>query len=49
MAVRIMLEITPRLRDIDLNTIAHLRQKNAELQQAYEELQNKYQKLQQRS
>ena len=38
MAVRIMLQITPRLRDIDLSTIAHLRKKNAELTQAYEEL-----------
>ena len=42
MAVRIMLLITPRLRDIDLTTIAHLRQKNAELTQAYEELEEKY-------
>jgi CRP-like cAMP-binding protein len=46
MAVRIMLLITPRLRDIDLTTIAHLRQKNAELVQAYEELQEKYKALQ---
>jgi CRP-like cAMP-binding protein len=46
MAVRIMLLITPRLRDIDLTTIAHLRQKNAELAQAYEELQEKYRALQ---
>jgi hypothetical protein len=38
LAVRIMLQITPRLRDIDLSTIAHLRKKNAELTQAYEEL-----------
>ena len=38
MAVRIMLQITPRLRDIDLSTIAHLREKNAELTQAYKEL-----------
>ena len=38
MAVRIMLQITPRLRDIDLSTIAHLRKKNAELTQAYKEL-----------
>ncbi len=38
MAVRIMLQITPRLRDIDLSTIAHLRKKNVELTQAYEEL-----------
>jgi CRP-like cAMP-binding protein len=45
MAVRIMLLITPRLRDIDLTTIAHLRQKNAELMQAYEELQEKYKAL----
>jgi hypothetical protein len=46
MAVRIMLQITPRLRDIDLSTIAHLRRKNAELTQAYEELQEQYKKLQ---
>jgi CRP-like cAMP-binding protein len=46
MAVRIMLLITPRLRDIDLTTIAHLRQKNAELVQAYEELEEKYKALQ---
>jgi CRP-like cAMP-binding protein len=46
MAVRIMLQITPRLRDIDLATIAHLRQKNAELTQAYEELQEQYEELQ---
>lgn len=46
MAVRIMLLITPRLRDIDLTTIAHLRQKNAELAQAYEELAEKYKALQ---
>ena len=48
MAVRIMLEITPRLRDIDLTTIAHLRKENAELKQAYEELQEKYKELQQK-
>jgi len=41
MAVRIMLQITPRLRDIDQSTIAHLRQKNAELTQAYQELEEK--------
>lgn len=46
MAVRIMLQITPRLRAVDLNTIAHLRQKNAELTQAYQELQEQYKKLQ---
>ena len=46
MAVRIMLLITPRLRDIDLTTIAHLRQKNAERAQAYEELAEKYKALQ---
>jgi len=45
MAVRIMLQITPRLRDIHMNTIAHLRQKNAELTQAYRELEEKYKKL----
>ena len=45
MAVRIMLQITPRLRDIDLVTIAHLRQKNAELTLAYKELQEQYKKL----
>ena len=45
MAVRIMLQITPRLRDIDMNTIAHLRQKNVELTQAYRELEEKYKKL----
>ena len=48
MAVRIMLQITPRLRDIDLSTIAHLREKNAELTQAYEELQERYKELQER-
>lgn len=48
MAVRIMLEITPRLRDIDLTTIAHLRKENAELKQAYEELQEKYKELQEK-
>lgn len=42
MAVRIMLQITPRLRDIDLSTIAHLRKKNAELAQAYKELEQQY-------
>jgi CRP-like cAMP-binding protein len=46
MAVRIMLLITPRLRDIDLTTIAHLRQKYAELTQAYEELETQYKALQ---
>jgi CRP-like cAMP-binding protein len=46
MAVRIMLQITPRLRGIDLSTIAHLRQKNAELMQAYEELEEQYNQLQ---
>jgi CRP-like cAMP-binding protein len=46
MAVRIMLRITPRLRDIDLSTIAHLRKENAKLSQAYEELQKRYQELQ---
>ncbi len=45
MAVRIMLQITPRLRDIDLSTIAHLRQKNVELTQAYAELEERYKKL----
>jgi len=45
MAVRIMLQITPRLRDIDQTTIAHLRQKNAELTQAYQKLEAKYKKL----
>ncbi|MDY7076652.1 MAG: cyclic nucleotide-binding domain-containing protein [Chloroflexota bacterium] len=45
-AVRIMLQITPRLRDIDLSTIANLRQKNAALTQAYKELQERYEKLQ---
>ena len=45
MAVRIMLRITPRLRDIDLTTIAHLREKNAELTKAYEELQQQVQEL----
>jgi len=48
MAVRIMLEITPRLRDIDLTTIAHLRKENAKLKQAYEELQEKYRELQEK-
>ncbi len=46
MAVRIMLQITPRLRDIDLATIAHLRQENARLKQAYEKLQEQYKQLQ---
>ncbi|MEE8391337.1 MAG: cyclic nucleotide-binding domain-containing protein, partial [Anaerolineae bacterium] len=46
MAVRIMLQIAPRLRDIDTSTIAHLRKKNAELTQAYKELEQKYQELQ---
>ena len=46
LAVRVMLQITPRLRDIDLSTIAHLRRKNAELTQAYEELQEQYRQLQ---
>jgi CRP-like cAMP-binding protein len=46
MAVRIMLLITPRLRDIDLATIAHMRQKYAELTQAYEELEARYKELQ---
>ena len=46
MAVRIMLQITPRLREIDLSTIAHLRQKNAELAQAYKELEEQYKELQ---
>jgi len=45
MAVRVMLQITPRLRDIDLTTIAHLRQQNAELTQAYEDLKQRYQAL----
>ncbi len=45
MAVRVMLQITPRLRDIDLTTIAHLRQQNAELAQAYADLEQKYQAL----
>ena len=45
MAVRIMLQITPRLRDIDLSTIAHLRKQNAELTRAYKELEQKYQEL----
>ncbi len=48
MAVRIMLQITPRLRDIDLSTIAHLRQKNVELTQAYVELEERYKKLQEK-
>ena len=46
MAVRIMLTITPRLRDIDLTTIAHLRQRIAELTQANTELQVQCEKLQ---
>jgi CRP-like cAMP-binding protein len=46
MAVRVMLQITPRLRDIDLTTIAHLRQKNAQLIRAYQELEAQYKKLQ---
>ncbi|HET91746.1 MAG TPA: cyclic nucleotide-binding domain-containing protein [Chloroflexi bacterium] len=45
MAVRVMLQITPRLRDIDLTTIAHLRQQNAELTQAYEDLKQRCQAL----
>ena len=46
MAARIMLRITSRLREIDMTTIAHLRQKNAELEQAYAELQQRYEELQ---
>ncbi len=38
MAVRIMLQVTSRLRDADLRSIADLRRKNIELAQAYEEL-----------
>jgi signal transduction histidine kinase len=38
MAVRIMLQITSRLRDGDQRAIAELRQKNVELSQAYDEL-----------
>jgi signal transduction histidine kinase len=38
MAIRIMLQVTLRLRDGDQNAIADLRQKNVELAQAYEEL-----------
>jgi CRP/FNR family cyclic AMP-dependent transcriptional regulator len=46
LAVRVMLTITPRLRDIDEATIANLRQQYAELQAAYEALQQKYQATQ---
>ena len=38
MAVRIMLQVTLRLRDADLRSIADLRRKNIELAQAYKEL-----------
>jgi signal transduction histidine kinase len=38
MAIRIMLQITSRLRDGDQRAIAELRQKNVELAQAYDEL-----------
>ena len=38
MAVRIMLQVTSRLRDADLRSIADLRRKNVELAQAYQEL-----------
>ena len=38
MAVRIMLQVTLRLRDADLRSIADLRRKNIELAQAYQEL-----------
>lgn len=46
MAVRVVLQMLPRLRDIDLATIEHLRRKNAALTQAYEELRQKYEALQ---
>ncbi len=46
MAVRVMLTITPRLREIDQSLIAYLRQKNAELDQDYRELKKKYEALQ---
>jgi len=38
MAIRIMLQVTLRLRDADRTAISDLRQKNIELAQAYEEL-----------
>ena len=38
MAVRIMLQVTSRLRDADQRSIADLRRKNVELAQAYAEL-----------
>ncbi|MFQ6101877.1 MAG: ATP-binding protein [Anaerolineae bacterium] len=38
MAVRIMLQVTSRLRDADQRAIADLRRKNVELAQAYKEL-----------
>ncbi len=48
MAVRVVLQMLPRLRDIDLATIEHLRRKNAALAQAYAELRQKYEALQAR-
>ncbi|HDQ71669.1 MAG TPA: cyclic nucleotide-binding domain-containing protein [Chloroflexi bacterium] len=41
MAVRVMLTISPRLREIDQSLIAYLRQKNTKLTQDYQELQQK--------
>jgi CRP/FNR family transcriptional regulator, cyclic AMP receptor protein len=46
LAVRVMLTITPRLREIDQSLIAYLRQRNAELAQDYRELKEKYETLQ---
>ncbi|HDD24594.1 MAG TPA: cyclic nucleotide-binding domain-containing protein [Chloroflexi bacterium] len=42
LAVRVMMTITPRLRDIDQATIANLRQQNAELKAAYEALERQH-------
>ncbi|MCX7682572.1 MAG: cyclic nucleotide-binding domain-containing protein [Anaerolineae bacterium] len=46
MAVRVVLQMLPRLRDIDQATIDYLRRKNAVLSQAYEDLRQKYEALQ---
>ena len=43
MAIRIMLQVTSRLRDADLRSIADLRQKNVELAEAYQKLETQQQ------